>query len=128
MTVTFPKHPRDIRVRVTQWELLDGMISGQSTSAEAALAEKLDHYLMRLGNSSVHIIGIATHLMVETKVRVNFRDYSERIELIDPEDKLSSAQAITLLDEYIEERKTDEDKERKHVTAKIVVQPSGSRE
>jgi len=125
MSDSYPKHPREIQVRIIQRDMEDGLVSGIATTAEVALSDKLKDYLLRLGYSSAHISGLIVQLMTKEKVRIDFRDYSERIELVDPEDKLSSAQAMTLLDDFVTETRggeVEDPDQKKTTTQKIIVQ------
>jgi hypothetical protein len=90
-------------VRLTHQPIEDGFLNPIKTTATLKLSDKLDEYILRLGQSSAHMLGVIIHLMVQAKVHVDFRDYVERLELVDPEDRLSSAQAISLFDDYLVE-------------------------
>ena len=123
MKVPYPRHPRDIPVRIIHQAVEDGLLSSIKTNAEVALDEKLDDYLLRLGYSNVHIMGIIAQLMTKTKVRVDFRNYTERLELINPDDRLTSTQAMSLLEDYIAEvTKANDPSIIAKSTQKIVVQ------
>ncbi|MBI4027115.1 MAG: hypothetical protein HY360_19170 [Verrucomicrobia bacterium] len=123
MKVPYPKNPRDIPIRIVNRGIEDGMMSGIATTAEVRLNEKLDDYLLRLGYSSAHITGIMVQLLTKTKVRVDFREYTERIELVNPEDQLSSTQAISLLEDYITAATgTDDSLDKVSSTQRILVQ------
>ena len=124
MTVSYPKHPRDIPIHVTQRDIVEGMVCGAPANADTTLADKLDAYIMRLGYSSYHVAGIIVQLMTNAKVRVDFRDYTERLELGDEEDKVSSAQAMSMLEDFIAEKKIANEDDHKNITAKIIVQSS----
>lgn len=67
------------------------------------LSDKLDDYLIGLGYTSGHVMGIIAQLFTEGKVRVDFRNYTERLELTDKQDKLNSLQSAALLRDYIVE-------------------------
>ncbi len=128
-TAPYPKHPKDIRVRIIQRSVDDDLVSEIETTAEIALSEKLNDYFSRLGGSSPEIVGVVLHLMTKEKVRIDFRDYIERLELMDPDDRISSAQAMTLLDDFVAGINTPENEDqeqgqtRKKPTQKIIVQP-----
>jgi hypothetical protein len=124
MKVPYPKHPKNIPVRIIHQGVEDGLLSAIKTNAEVSLGEKLNDYLLRLGYSNVHIMGIIAQLMTKAKVRVDFRNYTERLELINVEDRLTSPQAISMLEDYIAEMMTSEDAAGNvKKTQKIVVQP-----
>lgn len=124
MREAYPKHPREIPIRIINRSIEDGLLSGIATTAEVTLGEKLSDYLLRLGYSSAHITGIIVQLLTKAKVRVDFREYTERLELINPADQLTSTQAMTLLEDFIAEISTPEDSDRKTAssTQRIVVQ------
>jgi len=109
--------------------MIDGLISGIATTAEISLSEKLKDYLLRLGYSGAHLTGIVTQLFTKNKVRVDFREFTERIELIDPADRLSSAQAMILLNDFIVEvdQYANSEASKKNTTAKIIVHPPRSK-
>ena len=124
MREAYPKHPREIPIRIINRSIEDGLLSGIATTAEVTLGEKLSDYLLRLGYSSAHITGIIVQLLTKGKVRVDFREYTERLELVNPADRLTSTQAMTLLEDFIAEISTPEDSDRKTTssTQRIVVQ------
>lgn len=122
MKASYPKHPKDIHVRIIHQDVEDGLLSSIKKTAEVPLSAKLSDYLLRLGYSSTHILGIMIQLMTNAKVHVDFTDHTERIELINPEDKLSAAQGISMLEDYILEVSTKEDlSNRGKTTQKIVI-------
>jgi len=125
MKVAYPKHPREILIRVTDRNVVNGLRSPMKTSEVVSLKEKLDEYLVRLGHSTGHVMGIVVRLLTSAKVRVDFRDYTERLELMDAADAISSAQAVCLLEDYLAEAHPSEQpsgKPGQMVTQRIVVQ------
>jgi len=125
MSVPYPKQPKDILIRITNRDVIDGLRSAMPTMDEMPLSEKLDEYLVRLGYSSTHIMGIAVRLLTKTKVRVDFRNYTERMELMDVADMLTTAQAISLLEDYMTSAHPPEQKPgsgMEATTQRIVVQ------
>jgi hypothetical protein len=124
MSVPYPKAPKDIPIRVIHCDIEDGLMSSIKTTAEISLAEKLNDYLYRLGYSSAHIMGILVRLMTKSKVRVDFRNHTERLELLDPTDSLTAPQAISLLEDFIAQNQqpVEGTVDSKH-TQRIIVQP-----
>jgi hypothetical protein len=57
------KHPKDISVRVITRQIEDGIISASSETSSVPLSEKLNDYLLRLGYTNAHVIGIITQLL-----------------------------------------------------------------
>jgi hypothetical protein len=99
----YPKKPKDIQVRIIHRTINDGLVSGIKTSAEVPLELKLRDYVVRLGYSSSHLVGFIVQLFTKGKVRVDFMNYTERLELVNPGDKISGAQAMSLFDDFIKE-------------------------
>ncbi|MDD2707813.1 MAG: hypothetical protein PHV34_07355 [Verrucomicrobiae bacterium] len=124
MREAYPKHPRNIPIKIINRAIEDGLLSSIATTAEVALSEKVADYLLRLGYSSAHITGIIVQLLTKGKVRVDFREYTERLELINVGDRLTSGQAMSLLEDFLAEMTTPEDSNQKtsSSTQKIVVQ------
>lgn len=116
MNNLYPKLPTEIRIRILTRHLQDGLLSGLSTTVETFLNEKLDEYILRLGYANAHNTGIIIELLTKGKVRVDFKEYTERIELIDPADLLDPLQAMGLLKDAIAERVTHEDVEKDTTT------------
>ena len=119
----YPKHPKVIQIRITNREIEDGMISGIRTEASIPLSEKLDDYLVRLGYTSAHVTGIISQLLTQGKVRVDFRNHVERLELVETGDRLSSLQAVSLLNDYVVELSKGQTPVATKFTQNIIVQP-----
>ncbi len=87
------------------------------------LSEKIDQYLIRLGYSNAHVLGIVVNLLTVGKVRVEFRHYVERLELVDPADKTTRGIAVDIFDRFLLERKGRSNQEQiLEFTGKIIVQ------
>jgi hypothetical protein len=121
--VKYPKHPKEIPIRILNREIEDGMISGIRTEAGIPLSEKLNDYLVRLGYTSAHVTGIISQLLTQGKVRVDFRNHVERLELADLNDRLSSLQAVSLLNDYVLELNKGQTPNSNKLTQNIIVQP-----
>ena len=65
------------------------------------LSEKIDEYILKLGYSNAHVLVFLMQLLVKGKVSVDFRDYSERLELIDSSDEMNRAEVAALFDEHM---------------------------
>ncbi|MBI4026267.1 MAG: hypothetical protein HY360_14870 [Verrucomicrobia bacterium] len=126
MHIAYPKHPREIRIRISVQDMDNGLVMGIASSTDVMLSEKLSDYLVRLGYTNMHITGIVCQLLTKGKVRVYFRDYVERIELMPPVQKFSSAQAMSLLEDFVAEihgGETETEESKRTTTQKIIVQP-----
>lgn len=117
-----PKSSKDIIVRNVA-TLLEQGIREASTITDITLASKIDEYVLKLGYSNAHVLGVLVQLLTLGKVRVDFRDYSERLQLLDPEDKMSRPEAVALFDDHMSALRGDEDSSNLNMTQKIVIQP-----
>ena len=117
-----PKSSQDIIVRNVM-TLLEQGIREASTITDITLASKIDEYVLKLGYSNAHVLGVLVQLLTLGKVRVDFRDYSERLQLLDPEDKMSRPEAVALFDDHMSALRGDDDASSLNLTQKIVIQP-----
>ena len=67
------------------------------------LADKISDYIMRLGDSNSLCLNILIQLLTKGKVRVDFRDTSERLELINEQDRTSRPEAVLVFDHWVQE-------------------------
>lgn len=65
------------------------------------LSEKMDEYIFKLGCSSAHTLGVMVQLLTVGKIRLDFREYSERLELVNPADMMTRPQAMALIESYL---------------------------
>lgn len=79
----------------------DSGLTVRISSREISLFEKIDDYLLRFGGSNSHVVGIFMGLLVDGKVRVAFRDKSERLSLVEASDRKTTEAAIHLIDAYL---------------------------
>lgn len=73
----------------------------RSSKREISLLEKIDDYLLRLGGNHSHLMGIFVNLLVVGKVRVAFRNKTERLSLVEESSKKTPQDAINLIDDYL---------------------------
>ncbi len=69
--------------------------------SEMSLSDKIDEYILKLGYSNAHVLVFLMQLLVEGKVSVDFRAYSERLELLDSSDEMNRAEVAALFDEHM---------------------------
>jgi hypothetical protein len=118
------KHPKNIAIHMVRREIEGGVLSGIETHAHIFLNEKLDDYLIRLGYTNAHVVGAVSQLLTQGKVRIDFRNYVERMELKDPKDRLASVpDAVELLEAYIKEIVQGQAVAAPKVTQNITVEP-----
>ena len=75
---------------------------------------------MRLGDSNSLCLNIVIQLLTRGKVRVDFRDTSERLQLISEQDTTSRAEAVLVFDHWIAENRFKS--EPPDATQKIVIE------
>jgi hypothetical protein len=118
------KHPKNIPIHIVRREIEGGVLSGIETHAHIPLSEKLNDYLIRLGYTSGHVTGAMGQLLTQGKVRIDFRNYVERMELKDPKDRLASVpEAVQILEEYIKELVKGQAVSAPKITQNITVEP-----
>lgn len=120
----YPTSPREIRIREKRTNIELG-IAAADGERELTLAEKLDEFVLRLGYSNAHVLSILVQLLTQGKIKVEFRTYVERLELMDSADRLTRGQAVTLIDDYIAELQGNNQGQdgSMNVTQRIIIQP-----
>jgi hypothetical protein len=112
-----------IRIKQTRTSLLGGHL-GESSESSLSLAEKIDEYVVRLGCSSAHTLGVIVQLLTVGKIRLDFREYNERLQLDSPADVLSRPEAMHLTEAYLAAMRqgVTDPAEGLDVTQKIIIQ------
>lgn len=113
------KDPETIAIKVTRWDTEDGIRRAPKVDT-IPLSEKLKECLLKMGETNPTIFKIFVALFTEGKVRMDFRNYIERLELTSPDDKLTRADAIGIVDEYITHARGKA--EQFNTTQRIVIQ------
>lgn len=85
------------------------------------LASKVDEYVLKVGHSNTHVMGVVVQLLTLGKVRLDFRNYTERLELLNLSEIMSRPQAVAVFDSYMSSLRKDDDVSL--ATQKIVIQP-----
>lgn len=73
----------------------------RSSKREISLLEKIEDYMLRLGGNHSHLMGIFVNLLVVGKVRVAFRNKTERLSLVEESSKKTPQDAIHLIDDHL---------------------------
>ena len=125
MSETYPKTAEKIVVHVTTTVNEANRWSTGTTEMDSTLAEVLDGFGLRVGFSSAYVKGVAVQLLTSGKVRLDFRNHRERLELLDYGDILSPPQAIKLLDDHLalHGNKSATPPMRSDMTQRILIQP-----
>jgi len=119
--VKAPKSSQEILVRNVS-TLLEIGIREASTITDITLSSKIDEYVLKLGYSNAHVLGVLVQLLTLGKVRVDFRDYSERLQLLNPDDKMSRPEAVAVFDDHMSALRGG-DETNLSATQKIIIQP-----
>ena len=89
-----------IRIRQTRSSTVVGQV-GEVSESSLSLGEKMDEYVFKLGCSSAHTLGVIVQLLTVGKIRLDFREYNERLQLENASDVLSRADAMHLTETYL---------------------------
>jgi hypothetical protein len=101
-----------------------GAGAGDVTESRMTVAEKVEEYVFRLGCTNAHVLGLVLQLLTVGKVRVDFREYYERLQLVTKSDLLPRTQAIPLVETFLNTlRKVPHNPEESEFTQKIIIQP-----
>ncbi len=65
------------------------------------LADKIEEYILKLGYSNSQTLGIVVQVLTQGKVRVDFRDHTERLQLFEEEALFSRTEAVDIFDKHI---------------------------
>jgi hypothetical protein len=116
----------EITIVETRSFIQDG-VQQSSEVREIPLEASIDEFLLKLGQSNAHVLGVVIQLLTRTKVRVDFRDYTLRLELAAGENPMERSEAVAVFDDYIKRHKNPDGERSADVTQKIMVQaPRGS--
>ncbi len=117
-----PKPLSEIKIKETRTSTARET-TGEVTGSVTFLSDKIDDYIFKLGCSSAHTIGVITQLLHVGKIRLDFRDYNERLQLMDPADAMSRADAISSTETYLASMKRDGDTHNDlDLTQKVIIQ------
>jgi len=116
------KSAKQILISVTTATFEDGE---RHTTGEMimTLADKIDDYILKLGYSNSHVLGFVLELMTVGKVRLDFRAFSERLNLNNPDLVMSRIEATSLFDEHIKLSQCKKTTPGFDVTQKIILPP-----
>ena len=89
------------------------------------LSQKIDEYILQLGYSNSQTLGIVVQILTQGKVRVDFRNYTERLQLIEESVLFTRTEAVDIFDKHILDMKkpSGADAAGSNMTQRIVIQP-----
>ena len=85
------------------------------------LASKIDEFILMVGQANTNVMSLVVQLLTVGKIRLDFRDYFERLELMNPSEIMSRPQAAAVFDAHLASANKDDDVSLR--TQKIVIQP-----
>ncbi|MEI8293492.1 MAG: hypothetical protein WCG66_05780 [bacterium] len=121
MKAALDRDATQIRVVETRTSIDEGLGSTSETR-EVFLEAVIEDFLLKLGQSSAHVLGVVIQLLTRGKVRVDFRDYNIRLELGPLEKLLQRSEAVALFEDHIKRHQTTVSGATAEVTQKIMVQ------
>ena len=65
------------------------------------LSDKIDEYILKLGYSNSQTLGIIVQILTQGKVRVDFRNYTERLQLFEDGELFTRTEAVDIFDKHI---------------------------
>jgi len=116
--------PRSYEIAIKETKLFNEGGAMQSTgNLIKPLGEKLDEYMLKLGYSNSQALGILVQILTQGKVRVDFRDFNERLELVDESDLCDRVQAVSLFEEHLLSKQSGENlDDQDNPTQRVIVQ------
>jgi hypothetical protein len=119
-----PVNISEIRIRQTRTNSSPVQAGPGSETTVVSLAEKMDEYIFKLGCTSAHTLGVIVQLLSVGKIRLDFREYSERLQLENAQDILPRAEALELTEAYLAEMRegVPDSIEAVDATQKIIIQ------
>lgn len=91
----------EIRIRQDRTNNVAGQLGRATETSSVSLAEKMDEYIFKLGCSSAHTLGVIVQLLTAGKIRLDFREYSERLQLENAADVLPRSEAMQLTEAHL---------------------------
>ena len=111
----------EIPITETRSSVQDGL-KLSSEARETTLEAVIDEFLLRLGQSNAHVLGVVIQVLTRGKVRVDFRDYNLRLEMGPGVNCMERSEAVAVFDDYIKRHKNPDASGAADVTQKIIVQ------
>lgn len=112
----------EIKIKATKLDDPEHKPSPNDTQL-TTLHGKLTEFIPRLGALNSQTFGFVLQLLTVGKVRMDFRDHHERLELIDKSELVTRGAALQALDEYLVSIGRGEHSQGSiEVTQKIIIQ------
>ena len=79
----------------------------KSAESFCSLADKIEELVLKIGYSNAQALSVVIQLLTVGKVRVDFRDYSQRLQLASKSDITTRADAAEIFDTHLTQMKVE---------------------
>ena len=84
-----------------------GGATEKSAESFCSLADKIEELVLKIGYSNAQALSVVIQLLTVGKVRVDFRDYSQRLQLASKSDMMTRADAAEIFDTHLTQMKVE---------------------
>lgn len=84
-----------------------GDATEKSAESFCSLADKIEELVLKIGYSNAQALSVVIQLLTVGKVRVDFRDYSQRLHLASKSDIMTRADAAEIFDTHLTQMKVE---------------------
>ena len=121
-----PKPATAIMLEETRTLHLAQSSSEKTATTLCTLADKIEDLVLKVGYSNAQAMSVIIQILTVGKVRVDFRDYSQRLQLRSPKEIMSRTEAVEVFDAHLALLKST-DFSSEGFTQKIMFQPPAAR-
>jgi hypothetical protein len=121
-----PKPATAIMLEETRTLHLAHSASEKTATTLCTLADKIEDLVLKVGYSNAQAMSVIIQALTVGKVRVDFRDYSQRLQLRSPKEIMSRTEAMEVFDAHLALLKST-DFSTEGFTQKIMFQPPAVR-
>ena len=82
-------------------------VSEKSAESSCSLADKIEELVLKIGYSNAQALSVVIQLLTVGKIRVDFRDYCQRLQLASKSDIMSRADAAQVFDMHLVQMKVE---------------------
>jgi hypothetical protein len=79
----------------------------KSAESFCSLADKIEELVLKIGYSNAQALSVVIQLLTVGKIRVDFRDYSQRLQLASISDITTRADAAEIFDTHLTQMKVE---------------------
>jgi hypothetical protein len=82
-------------------------IPEKTAPTSCSLADKIEELVLKIGYSNAQALSVVIQLLTVGKIRVDFRDYSQRLQLASKSDIMTRAHAAEIFDTHLNHMKVE---------------------